>query len=542
MNMFFKKIKIPLIVIGVFGAVILGLAVFMNTPLFEVEFVTEESHLELGTTAEKDPAYYLEGEDWCVALSYVDTSAVRKNQVGRYPITIYHGFTSYTSYVNVTDTLAPVLSCDIKSKTIPAGDVISVSKLGIKIEDASEIESMGFCKISSSHFYTGLPEEQITDMVSAYKKGIDMWAEDFQFSFGGIYTMTIRVTDIYNNSSELTLELIVETPPVIEAPTDIYIVKDGNVNYKDYLYAWDFIETDFDTEDVTIDSSQVNLGATGTYPVYYTAMDEYGLSTTADSTVHVCTSSELQELINTHEINVIQDTIIGAQNPYDAGYFSTEDIGNVQSSMEPTMVHIQNDKTDSFGSGFIIDIDEEFVTIATNEHVITSDLEVDVTFHDGTYRYGAVVASDPEDDIAFIRLPITESGSDSSLTPEYVKNLRTVHIDSGYWSSLPDDCGIAICYSCIDINGEVWASGQGTIIEKEATRNWNEYTDLNQTIVSFPPVGGSSGSAIFDGYGRLIGMMRGYTDYATYSETIVVPLSEILDYYEYVFKTRVEYQ
>jgi len=542
MKFFSSKLRIPLILLGLIGGVVLLGAIIMSTPLFAVDFVTKEAHLELGTAPETDPSYYLDGDSWCVNLSYVDTSSVKKNQVGRYPITIYHGFDTFTCYVNVTDTMAPVITSDVKSITITPDKVLSAKNLDLDIQDASEIQSIAFTKITSNKFYTGLPEEQAADMIHAYKNGIEMWAEDFQFSFGGVYVMTIRVTDLYRNSSEINIEVTVDTPPVIEAPTDIYVVTEGDIDYHNYITVWDIIEEDLSSEDATIDSSQVNMATPGVYPVSYTAIDEYGLRSTASSIVHVHTAAELQELINTHVINVEEHVIIGAKNPYDAGYYTKEDITYIQNKMLPTFVHIQNDKEDTFGSGFIIDIDDEFVTIATNEHVITNDLSVEVTFYDGTYRYGAVVASNPEDDIAFIRLPILDSGSDTSLTLDYVKKLRTVHINSNYWDTLINNCQIAICYACIDINGQVWNRGSGIILEKEATRNWNDYTDLNQTIVSFPPVGGSSGSAIFDGYGRLIAMMRGYTDYSTYSETIAVPLCEILDYYEYVFKTRVEYQ
>ena len=52
----------------------------------------------------------------------------------------------------------------------------------------------------------------------------------------------------------------------------------------------------------------------------------------------------------------------------------------------------------------------------------------------------------------------------------------------------------------------------------------------------------TSGSAIFDGYGHLIGMIRGYTHYATHTETVAVPLKEILNYFESVFKYKIHYQ
>jgi hypothetical protein len=85
-------------------------------------------------------------------------------------------------------------------------------------------------------------------------------------------------------------------------------------------------------------------------------------------------------------------------------------------------------------------------------------------------------------------------------------------------------------------------TNSGYIVEKEAIRDWNEYLGINETIISTEPIPGTSGSALFDGYGRLVGMIRGYTHYATHTETVAVPLSEILNYFEIVFKYKAHYQ
>lgn len=534
--------KILLIVFSVFAALCLALILFLKSPLFQVELSTKETHLEIGNTLEEDPSFYLSGKDWCVSLSYVDTSSVKKTKVGRYPIYIYHGFYKYTCYVNVTDTLPPVVTCDVKNKTISPGETVSIHNLGLNIEDHSEIESIAFTKISSSHFYTGLSEEETVDMKEAYRKGIDMFAEEFQFSYGGVYTLTIQVTDEFHNSSEITLNLTVEQPPVIEAPNHIYVASKQKVDFSQYIEAWDFIDEDFDETSIDIDTSELNMSKAGEYKVYYTATDSYGLSLTAYSIVHVNSQEDLQELINTHVINVRDDVIIGAFNLYDSGYYENESLAYIQEIMLPTIVHIENDKLDTFGSGFIIEINDEFVTIATNEHVVNSDLIVDITFFDAHVCTGSVVASNAREDIAFIRIPIEDAESTSSLTSDYVKNLRTVHIDKAYWDSLANDSNIAFCYNCIDMNGNVWRSAEGTILEKVATRDWNEYQNVSETIISTDPVAGSSGSALYDENGRLIGMIRGYTDYIDYSETVAVPLERILKYFEMTFKYKIQYQ
>ena len=531
-----------LIVACLLAIFVLGFILFLKSPFFRVTLLTKELHLEIGNPAETNPRLYLNGNDWCIPLSHVDTSAVKSTKVGRYPIYIYHGFQKLTCYVNIIDTTPPIIRCDVKNKTIVPGDIISVNNLGLKIEDYSDIESILFTKISSTQFYTGLSDEQSEGMREAYQKGIAMEAEDFQFSYGGIYTLTITVSDVFYNTSEIELNLTVEQPPVIESPKDFYIADTKEIDFSEYIDIWDFITEDMDVNDVIIDTSKLKLSTEGTYPVTFSASDDYGLTTTKTVNVHVSSQKALQELINTHNIDSSTNVIIGAKNAYDSGYYESEDISFIQSIMLPSIVYVENDFLDTAGSGFIIEITDEFVTIATNEHVITDDLAVDITFFDATQCRGAVVAANAKRDIAFIRIPIDGKSSTSSLPAEYVAKLRTVHINKGYWDELADDCKITIGYNCINSEGKIWETSSGYIVEKEAVRDWNQYKGINETIISMPPVAGSSGSAIFDGYGRLMGMVRGYTEYDGYTETVAVPLNELLLYFESVFKYKIHYQ
>ena len=537
-----RKIKVLIVILCTITALSLGLVLFITSPAFKVKLAVTESHLEIGSRAEKDPAFYLKGKAWSIPFSHVDTSSVKYKQVGRYPVYIYHGFKKYTSYVNVTDTTAPTISCDVKNKTISVGETISVNSLGLKIDDYSDIENVEFTKISSSNFYTGLPDEETVEMKEAYRKGIKMNAEEFQFSYGGRYLLTISATDAFYNTSEIELALTVEDAPVLNVPDDFYVADTVELDFTEYIEVWDFITTELDAKDVEVNTDELYLTKVGTYPVTFSVTDEYGLSTEKTANVHVSSQDALQELLNTHKVDFTKSVIIGAKNAYDSGYYASENIGFIQNIMLPSIVYIKNDALDSFGSGFIIEITDEFVTLVTNEHVIHSDLTVDVSFYDATSCSGAVVASSPERDIAFIRIPIEGKNNSTSLSSEYVRKLRTVHIDKGYWDSLSDDCNITIGYNCINSEGKIWKTDTGRIVEKEAIRDWNQYKNVNETIISMKPVAGTSGSALFDGYGRLVGMMRGYTEYENYSETVAVPLSEILSYFEIVFKYKIHYQ
>lgn len=536
------KNKPIFLISSIIALMLLSVVLFLNSPLFNVALSTPESHLEIGSVAETDPHFYLEGPELGIALSQVDTSCVKHTKVGRYPIYIYHGFQKFTSYVNVTDTTPPNISCDVKNKTVIPGDIVSVNNLGLNITDHSEIESIYFTKISSTKFYTDLSEEENALIREAYRKGIAIEGEDFQFTYGGIYTLTIRVEDIFHNKSHIELTITVEEPPVLEVPKNFYVTDTPLINFADYITVSDFIEDDLDVSDVTIDTSQLNLSSAGTYPVTFSITDCYGLTTTKTSNVHVGSQDALQALLNQHGIDLSTDVVLGVKNAYDIGYFEENNITAVQQAMLPCIVHIKNDALGSFGSGFIIEITNEFVTLATNQHVIKNDLIVDVTFFNGKHYSGSVVASNAERDIAFIRIPIDGKTSNSSISSTDVQSLRTVHINKNYWDNLSDDCRLMIGYNCIDESANVWNNNIGYIVEKEAIRDWNEFEDVNETIVSFPPVAGSSGSALFDGHGQLIGMMRGYTEYPGYTETVAVPLNELLQYFETVFKYKIHYQ
>lgn len=542
-----KRLKKLLLIPITMIVLAIGAVIFMASPLFAVENAYSSITLEAGKKPNLTPDLFLKGADWCVNLSVVDTSSVDYRTVGEYPVYIYHGLEKYTTTITITDTTAPTLTCNVKNITVEKGDYITVNTIGMKATDNTGVERLLFQHIVAEKIQVeGNPEDAVY-IENLFIKGRDLWAQSYTLEHGGIYTLTVAAIDAYNNTTYLSLNVTVEEPPVLEAETDIYLAVGKNIDYTDYITAWDFLDPEYGVNDVKIDSSDVDIANAGTYEVLYTARDDYGLETYAATKVHVYPAADLQELINTHAINMNEHVIIGATNIYDSGYYTENNPELIQDVMEPAMIHIENSYNDTFGSGYILKIDENFVTIATNQHVITGDLTPQIVFHDGTYKYAAVVAADPREDIAFLRIPISDDDNEACVTPEYVKTLRTVHINKSYWVALDNELPINLCYTSIDIDGEVWTEAVGYLVYKEATRTWNEYEDINECIISMEPVAGTSGSAIFDGHGYLIAMVRGFTTYDTadgesYQETVAVPLGEILDYYEMIFHERLHYQ
>ena len=544
-----KKSKLSLMIFGLLFLIIVSFFVFMQTPFSKVNLRETEVYLELGHSPEKSPSYYLDGNAFSILLSYVDISSVEKDTPGQYPITIYHGFDTHTCIVTVSDTEAPELSCDIQTKTVLPGENITIDKLGVRTQDHSEIKYVGFTKIQSDHFYTGLSDyEMLTDMYASYREGISFYSKEFQFAYGGTYTLTIEACDLYDNKNSVDLTIIVEEPPVIEAPADFYIAVGSELDYETYIDAWDLIDEKFNYEDIEIDSSSVSLATAGEYPVYFAATDDYGLSSTAVSRVHVLQKDDLQNLINTHQINIDEHAIVGAYNAYDLGYFedcTLDNHGNKSTyyAVAQSIVRVSNLRDETFGNGFIVKIDDDMVTICTCAHVTEDCVTPKITFRDGTVRFGAVVGQDPSSDVAFICIPIDGNSEKSSLSSDYVKNLRTIHIDETYWKALADDADIRLGYVCLDKNGHFRYTANGRLIKKDVKKNWNNYENVHQMLVDMEAQPGSSGSAIFDESGRLLGMIRGHSKHKDGTvEKVGVPLSEILRQYELIFKKKLQYK
>ena len=104
---------------SIIALMLLSVVLFLNSPLFNVALSTPESHLEIGSVAETDPHFYLEGPELGIALSQVDTSCVKHTKVGRYPIYIYHGFQKFTSYPSFAGYYVPASSFFLNTANFP---------------------------------------------------------------------------------------------------------------------------------------------------------------------------------------------------------------------------------------------------------------------------------------------------------------------------------------------------------------------------------------------------------------------------------------
>ena len=165
------------------------------------------------------------------------------NKVGTHQITVNGNDREHTVSIHVIDTIVPEVTT--QTYTYYIGNDF----------DASE-----FIKKSIDE----------TTVTATMKDKIDLNVED-------TYNVEIVFSDEGNNTVTKTAKLIVKKdtePPVIEAPTQITVVKGEAVLYKKQVTVTD--NCDGEITNFEVDNSKVNLTQVGSYYVTYSAIDKNG--------------------------------------------------------------------------------------------------------------------------------------------------------------------------------------------------------------------------------------------------------------------------
>ncbi|SDA67753.1 Trypsin-like peptidase domain-containing protein [Lachnospiraceae bacterium G11] len=470
---------------------------------FRVEQKINNVTYELGDTVSVAPSSYITGQKWSVDLAKVDASELDESRVGEYTIFIKHAWQEFECRVTIEDTTPPELEVTKDTLYLATGEVYKAEKFVESVSDKGQISRL-----------------TVDDKA------------DISFSSIGDYEIIVGAEDNSGNTSIKRVWVTVDTPPSITGIKPIYISLNEPFDPAVGVSALDEVDGDV-TEDLLVDMSKANLSEPGEYEVIYEATDSYGLEGRASGKITVCSPLELQEKINQHLINEDNDHIYGAINIHDAGYYDEDDIDFVLSVMEPCVVYLRFPFPGGYseGSGFVMDMDDESVTICTNAHVAkgASGPEDTCTFYDGTrahvYRFGDM---NEESDVAFMK--VNRSDIDDYLW----KELKTVHINNGYWTNLSQNPDISIGFRTIRMDGSVKADKTGVLLQKEGycdiekARNW---VMSEVTCENFP---GSSGSAVFDSHGNLVAMVRAQSIIGGKTQYWCVTFRQITEWYQNV--------
>ncbi len=141
--------------------------------------------------------------------------------------------------------------------------------------------------------------------------------------------------------------------------------------------------------------------------------------------------------------------------------------------------------TQGAGSGIVYSEDGYIIT---NNHVISGASSIKVTLHNGTEIKASLVATDPQTDVAVIK--VDETG----LTPVSFGDMTSLSVG---------DLAVAIGNPLGTLSGTA-TEGIISALEREITIDGKSMS-LIQTSASINP--GNSGGGLFDQYGHLIGMV-----------------------------------
>lgn len=209
-----------------------------------------------------------EGVEFLTDLAGIDTGTL-----GQYPVKIAYKDNVMDSVVNVED-LTPPTATALYQELYLIDEVPAPEDCVRNIED-------------------------LTDVKVYYKNGTPV------FEAGGDYKIELCLEDASGNETVIEVPFTVKddhVPPVISGIHDINVIMGDSVSYRSGIVVKDNYDPN---PTLTVDSSKVNLGLVGSYPLVYTACDACGNERTVTVSLNVVTrrtagitDTEDQETIN----------------------------------------------------------------------------------------------------------------------------------------------------------------------------------------------------------------------------------------------------
>ncbi len=506
-NRFVKRMIICIVIIAFIG---LGIGLF---PYFmPLEQKGTLIVYEVGMTVSEDVHDYVTGNSKALEKAAVDVSKVNPKRAGEYPVVVKQGLYRYEYMICIVDTTAPQLICGEGPFILEKDKSYDLDFFEVEASDLSGQVTVGLS-------YEGAEEQK------DYKS-------DISYNDTGYFILQIQASDASGNLCRQQIQVLVDDGPEIIGVKDIYQVPDWKVDYLEGVQSVDFLDGDL-TDTIEVDTSEVDCTKPGLYTIRYLNADRYGFETVAEATVCVIEPKQLQEKINTHQINRTDCRIEGALNSYDSGFYETDDVTRVLENTEPAVVGICPEKG-YWGSGFIMEINAEEVIVCTNQHVLENYSKADIFFHDGSKARGQIAGTVYDQDIGFVKVKVED------LSEELLNTLRTVHINRTYWEKLEENAELSLCMRTIAQDGSVWRDRTGILLDKTTKvpegiyyRSVDPITEMDLKLFH-----GCSGSAVLDGYGNLIAMAAAHTEERYFG----IYLTNILDAFEEVFGREVYYE
>lgn len=191
------------------------------------------------------------------------------------------------------------------------------------------------------------------------------------------------------------------------------------------------------------------------------------------------------------------------------------DVSSVVDEVMPSIVAITNTGTvtynsffgkksqqsQSCGSGIIVSEDDDYLYIATNNHVVADSEELTVQFDDDSVVKAEIRGTDPDDDLAVVRVKKSDLGKD---TYSNIKIATIGDSDNVAVGSPAIAIGNALGYGQSVTTGIVSALNRTVTTQDSQTGETVTNNNLIQTDAAINP--GNSGGALLNENGEVIGI------------------------------------
>ena len=192
----------------------------------------------------------------------------------------------------------------------------------------------------------------------------------------------------------------------------------------------------------------------------------------------------------------------------------TSDVSEIAENVLPAIVQVTNvglteyqtffgtmqQETTSAGSGIIISQDDDYIYIATNNHVVSGAETLTITFNDGEAVEGTIKGTDSSCDLAVVAVAVSDIPSD---TLSVIKVATLGDSDSTVVGEAAIVIGNALGYGTSVTTGIISAKDREvSITDEEGNLVTNS---LIQTDAAVNP--GNSGGALLNATGEVIGIV-----------------------------------
>ncbi|SFG52700.1 serine protease Do [Lachnospiraceae bacterium C7] len=213
------------------------------------------------------------------------------------------------------------------------------------------------------------------------------------------------------------------------------------------------------------------------------------------------------------------------------------DVSEVVENVMPSIVAITNtedvsydslfgrksEQQQSAGSGIIVKQDDQYIYIATNNHVVENSSELKVQFCDDEIVKAEVKGTDESYDLAVVKVKI------SDIKEATMKKIKVAKIGDSKKLSVGEQTiaiGNALGYGQSVTTGVVSALGRSAVVQGESgTSGVSTSSNLIQTDAAINP--GNSGGALLNEKGEVVGINSiKYTDTSVEGMGYAIPMED----------------